>query len=215
MGFCILGGKETYLRKTLSDLLTSLGEAVGIGATPAEFSSAITDIYADRYTAGQDSLKVNRKLTLTASQIGTNEDITDNWYTSVNASAVYNAGQDAAKGPSTGLTVYNIANDDSGSTGISNSTKSKSLPAGTYNILIIMCGFYTSTPTITVKIGNQTRTYGSASQTSGSGTTYGSGNPLNFYWHDSFTLTSSTNVTITLSETGSNYRTRSALATIY
>ena len=215
MGFCILGGKETYLRKTLSDLLTSLGQAVGIGATPAQFSTAINNIYTDRYTAGQDSLKVTRKLTLTSSQTGTNEDIADNWYTSVNASAVYTAGQDSAKGPQTGLTVYNLANDDTGSTGISNDTKSKSLPPGTYNILIIMCGFYSSTPIVTVKIGSQTRTYSSASQSSGSGTTYGEGNPLNFYWHDSFTLTSSTNVQITLGTTGSNYRTRSALATIY
>lgn len=97
MGFCILGGKEGYLRKSLSDKLTSLGQTVGIGAAVADFTNAIQNIYTSRYTEGQDSLKVARKLTLTSSQTGTNVNITDNWYTTCDASAVYTAGQNSLK----------------------------------------------------------------------------------------------------------------------
>lgn len=225
MGFCILGGKESYLRKTLSDLLTSLGQAVGIGATPAQFSTAINNIYTTRYTAGQDSLKVDRTLTLTASQTGTSVDITDNWYTKVNASAVYTAGQDVANQPSTGLAVFNIPTNTSGSTGISSASKTKKLPAGTYRLLIIMGEVSASLPTITLKYASTTRTYtgsydhhdgGSYIYPSyGGGTMYGEGNPLNLYWQDSFTLSSAGNVTLQLSTTGSNYRTNSVIAIIY
>ena len=97
MGICILGGHEGFLRKTLSDKLTTLGQTIGIGATAAQFSNAIQSIYDDRYTAGQDSLKVSRKLTLTSSQTGTNINIADNWYTTCDASAVYAAGQASVK----------------------------------------------------------------------------------------------------------------------
>lgn len=97
MGFCILGGKEGYLRKSLSDKLTSLGQTVGIGAAVADFTNAIQNIYTNRYTAGQDSLKVDRKLTLTSSQTGNNVNIADNWYTTCDASAVYTAGQNSVK----------------------------------------------------------------------------------------------------------------------
>lgn len=97
MGFCILGGKEGYLRKSLSDKLTSLGQTVGIGAAVADFTTAIQNIYTNRYTAGQDSLKVDRKLTLTSSQTGSNVNIADNWYTTCDASAVYTAGQNSVK----------------------------------------------------------------------------------------------------------------------
>lgn len=97
MGFCILGGKENFLRKTISDKLTSLGQAIGIGATATQFANAIQSIYDTRYTAGQDSLKTARKLTLSSSQTGSNVDITDNWYTTVDASAVYSAGQTNAR----------------------------------------------------------------------------------------------------------------------
>ena len=97
MGFCVLGGKENVLRRALSQTLTSLGEAVGIGASVTAFTSAIQSIYTDRYTAGQDSLKVSRKLTLNSSQTGPNENINDNWYTTCDASAVYNAGVTATK----------------------------------------------------------------------------------------------------------------------
>jgi len=51
------------------------------------------------YNAGAASVKVDRKLTLTASQTGNNVDIADSWYTTCDASAVYNAG----------TKVYNIA----------------------------------------------------------------------------------------------------------
>ena len=44
------------------------------------------------YDAGVASVKVARKLTLTSSQIGSDVDIADNWYTTCDASAVYNAG---------------------------------------------------------------------------------------------------------------------------
>lgn len=95
MGFCILGGKENFLRKTISDKLTSLGWLTNIGATPATYSNNIQSIYDTRYTDGQDSVKTSRKLTLTSSQTGSNVDITDNWYTTCDASAVYSAGQTA------------------------------------------------------------------------------------------------------------------------
>ena len=223
MGFCILGGKESYLRKTLSDLLTSLGQAVGIGATPAQFSTAINNIYTDRYTAGQDSLKVNRKLTLTASQTGTNVDITDNWYTSVNASAVFTAGQDDANKPASDLTVYNLPTDLNGNTGVSNDSKTKRLPAGTYRLCLIMGQYGMETPTVTLKYANTTRTYKVRINSSteiveqpatGSGAIYGSGNPLNLYWTDTFTLASASNVTLSLDTTG-NYRNKATVATIY
>lgn len=97
MGFCILGGKENYLRKMLSDKLTSLGQVIGIGATATAFTDAIQTIYNTRYTDGQDSLKTARKLTLTSSQTGSNVDIADNWYTTCDASAVYTAGQNSLK----------------------------------------------------------------------------------------------------------------------
>lgn len=92
MGFCLLGGKENYLRKVISDKLTALGEIIGMGASATQYADAIQDIYDSRYTAGQDSLKTDRKLTLPAAATGTNYDIADNWYTRVDASAVYNAG---------------------------------------------------------------------------------------------------------------------------
>ena len=97
MGFCILGGKENYLRKVISDKLTSLGQAINIGATATAFANAIQTIYDSRYTAGQDSLKTDRKLTLTSSQTGNNINIADNWYTTCDASAVYTAGQNSVK----------------------------------------------------------------------------------------------------------------------
>lgn len=97
MGFCILGGKENYLRKVISDKLTSLGQTINIGATATAFASAIQTMYDSRYTAGQDSLKTARKLTLTSSQTGSNIDIADNWYTTCDASAVYTAGQNSVK----------------------------------------------------------------------------------------------------------------------
>lgn len=97
MGFCILGGKENYLRKVLSDKLTSLGQTINIGATATAFASAIQTMYDSRYTAGQDSLKTARKLTLTSSQTGSNINIADNWYTTCDASAVYTAGQNSVK----------------------------------------------------------------------------------------------------------------------
>lgn len=97
MAICILGGKEGFLRKTLSTKLASLGQTVAIGATAAQFSTAIQNIYNNRYTEGQDSLKVSRKLTLTSSQTGTNVDIADNWYTTCDASAVYAAGVASVK----------------------------------------------------------------------------------------------------------------------
>lgn len=93
MGFCILGGKENYLRKVISDKLTLLGQTINIGATATAFANAIQTIYDSRYTAGQDSLKTSRKLTLTANQTGTNIDIADNWYTTCDASAVYAKGK--------------------------------------------------------------------------------------------------------------------------
>lgn len=93
MGFCILGGKENYLRKVISDKLTLLGQTINIGASATAFANAIQTIYDSRYTAGQDSLKTSRKLTLTASQTGSNVDIADNWYTTCDASAVYNKGK--------------------------------------------------------------------------------------------------------------------------
>ena len=97
MGFCFLGGRENPLRKAISDKLTALGQAVNMGAMASAFTTAIQNIYDNRYTAGQDSLKTNRKLTLTSSQTGSNVDITDNWYTSVDASEVYTAGQNSLK----------------------------------------------------------------------------------------------------------------------
>lgn len=97
MGFCILGGKENYLRKVISDKLTSLGQTINIGATATAFASAIQTMYDSRYTAGQDSLKTARKLTLTSSQTGNNINIADNWYTTCDASAVYTAGQNSVK----------------------------------------------------------------------------------------------------------------------
>lgn len=57
MGFCILGGKENYLRKVISEKLTSLGEAIGMGASPAQFSDAIQQLADDEYDAGQSSVK--------------------------------------------------------------------------------------------------------------------------------------------------------------
>ena len=96
MGFCILGGKENYLRKVLSDKLTSLGESISIGAAASAFSDAIQSIYTNRYADGQDSLKVSRKLTLSSSQTGSNVNIADNWYTTCDASAVYNKGKSDA-----------------------------------------------------------------------------------------------------------------------
>ena len=97
MGFCFLGGRENPLRKAIADKLTALGQAVNMGAMASAFTTAIQNIYDNRYTAGQDSLKTNRKLTLTSSQTGSNVDITDNWYTTVDASAVYTAGQNSLK----------------------------------------------------------------------------------------------------------------------
>lgn len=58
MGFCLLGGKETYLRKVLSDKLTALGKTIGIGAAPAEFSEDIQEIYDERYAAGQTAATI-------------------------------------------------------------------------------------------------------------------------------------------------------------
>ena len=55
MGFCILGGKETYLRKLLSDKLTSLGKTIGMGAAPAAYTEDIQEIYDERYIAGEDA----------------------------------------------------------------------------------------------------------------------------------------------------------------
>lgn len=98
MGFCILGGKENYLRKVISDKLTLLGQTINIGATATAFANAIQTIYDSRYTAGQDSLKTSRKLTLTSSQTGSNVDIADNWYTSCDASAVYSKGKTDGQG---------------------------------------------------------------------------------------------------------------------
>lgn len=53
MGFCILGGKENYLRKLLSEKLTSLGKTIGMGAAPAQYVEDIQEIYDERYTAGR------------------------------------------------------------------------------------------------------------------------------------------------------------------
>lgn len=44
------------------------------------------------YDAGVQSVKVARKLTLSSAQTGSNIDIADNWYTTCDASAVYNKG---------------------------------------------------------------------------------------------------------------------------
>ena len=137
MGFCILGGKENYLRKVLSDKLTSLGESISIGAAASAFSDAIQSIYTNRYADGQDSLKVSRKLTLTSSQTGSNVNITDNWYTTCDASAVYNKGKadatianvDAQK-----ITVYCHCEGHTSTTGANvvrpNATLTVTLPNG-------------------------------------------------------------------------------------
>ena len=55
MGFCILGGKENYLRKLLSDTLTSLGKTIGMGASPDEYAEDIQEIYDERYEAGKQA----------------------------------------------------------------------------------------------------------------------------------------------------------------
>lgn len=59
MGFCILGGKENYLRKVLSEKLTALGHAIGIGATPDEFADSIQDVYDDQYAAGEAAMVIS------------------------------------------------------------------------------------------------------------------------------------------------------------
>ena len=59
MGFCILGGKENYLRKVLSEKLTALGHAIGIGATPDEFADSIQDVYDDQYAAGEAAMTIS------------------------------------------------------------------------------------------------------------------------------------------------------------
>ena len=225
MGFCILGGKESYLRKTLSDLLTSLGQAVGIGATPSQFSTAINNIYTQRYTAGQDSLKVDRTLTLTSSQTGTSVDITDNWYTKVNASAVYSAGQDSQKKPNQGFVVFNLPSNQNGTSGISNGSTTKTIPAGTYKVLILFgCGGSLTTQTVTLTVAGSTRTYKCVLNSSGEATTlpstgggsyYGTGNPQYLAWQDSFTLSSASSVTLSVDTAGSNYRNRATIAAIY
>jgi len=218
MGFCILGGKESYLRKTLSDLLTSLGEAVGIGATPAQFSEAISDIYTDRYTAGQDSLKVNRKLTLTESQTGTNVDITDNWYTSVNASAVYNAGKVDAHGNGHNMSVFILPDSSQTGTGYEKLTVTETLKGNqTYRLAMILGGLSDNYwPTVTLAItGGSTRTYGKT-HSSGSGEVYGTG-PMYLYWSDTFTLSSATTVTLSIAYSaaqGTNHRNGVGVAAI-
>lgn len=59
MGFCILGGKENYLRKVLSDKLVSLGKTIGMGATPDEYAEDIQEIYDERYAAGKSDMTIS------------------------------------------------------------------------------------------------------------------------------------------------------------
>ena len=214
MGFCILGGKESYLRKTLSDLLTSLGQAVGIGATPAQYSTAINNIYSDRYTAGQDSLKVDRTLTLTASQTGSNVDITDNWYTKVNASAVYNAGITAGHGNGKNMSVFILPDSSGTGTGYDKTSVSATLAPDTYRLCILLEGSVGPTywPTVTLKFGNTTRTYGQT-HNSGTGEEYGSG-PYCLRWSDTFTLESAATVTLSIAASNANKRASLGIATI-
>lgn len=213
MGFCILGGKETYLRKTLSDLLTSLGEAVGIGATPAQFSSAITDIYNDRYTAGQDSLKVDRKLTLTESQKGSNVDITDNWYTRVDASAVYSVGKIDALANGNEMVVYTLPDSSQSGSGVDKLTITNTMKAGTYRIVIMLAGLSPNYwPTVTLRWGGTTRTY-NKTHSSGSGEEYGTA-PYCLYWSDTFTIASASEVTLSIAKVGNSYRNSVGIAAI-
>ena len=59
--------------------------------TPGAYARVTVDRTA-AYNAGVASVKVAKKLTLTASQTGNNVDIADDWYTTCDASAVYNKG---------------------------------------------------------------------------------------------------------------------------
>lgn len=151
MGFCILGGKENYLRKVLSDKLTSLGESISIGAAASAFSDAIQSIYTNRYADGQDSLKVSRKLTLSSSQTGSNVNIADNWYTTCDASAVYNKGKsDATIANVDGqkITVYLKIHEEThiygGEHVGGNATLTITLPNGTRGTRSLSDGKYTS-----------------------------------------------------------------------
>ena len=97
------GANVTSLTKAAETNSTAI--ATGATRNTAEVVKIAPGIYnnikinnAATYDAGVASVKVARKLTLTASQTGSNVDITDNWYTTCDASAVYNAGISYADG---------------------------------------------------------------------------------------------------------------------
>lgn len=78
------------LTKNLSKIANAINKYVTTSTT-ASVDTMVSNI-PKIYAKGQSDLKVARKLTLKANQTGNNVDITDNWYTTCDASAVYNTG---------------------------------------------------------------------------------------------------------------------------
>lgn len=109
--------------KTVDSLKVAAGTndtaiATGAARNAAEIVKVKPGVYNNvkinntaTFDAGVASVKVARKLTLTASQKGSNVDIADNWYTTCDASAVYQAGIDYADGRvNTNSASYQSAN---------------------------------------------------------------------------------------------------------
>ena len=68
----------------------------------ADVDAASQSGYDSGYAAAEADIKVAHKLTLMSGQIGSNVDILDGWYTDLDATAVYGAGQESGKN-----TAYN------------------------------------------------------------------------------------------------------------
>ena len=108
MGFCILGGKENYLRKLLSEKLTSLGKTIGMGAAPAQYTEKIQEIYDERGTIHRMALGTGTSGTYSAISVPGYGNLTASNFsfvvTSAKATAVRNPGASGGGG-STG-TIY-------------------------------------------------------------------------------------------------------------
>lgn len=157
-------GELDRFKENLTKNLTKIANAINKYVTTSTTASVDTMVsnIPKIYAKGQSDLKVARKLTLKANQTGNNVDITDNWYTTCDASAVYTQGKASATISSIDankISVYLLIHEEThiygGEHVGGNATLKVTLPDGTSGTKSLSDGKYTSNDLV-VSASNET-----------------------------------------------------------